>query len=74
MDKVIIKWLDPSINSGWEPIEKYINPQLAPCEAIGFLVKETPEYIVIALAVSDDSVNGVLILPRPCLLSLECIK
>ena len=71
MDKVLVRWLDPAINSGWEPVDKYDKPLLTPCEAVGFLVRETLEYLIVALAISDDMVNGVLILPRPCLLSLD---
>ena len=71
MDRVYLKWIDPAISSGWEPFDKYDKPQFIPCETLGFLVKETPEYLVIAFTISDDCANGVLVLPRPALISLE---
>lgn len=71
MDKVFLKWIDPAISSGWEPISKYDKPEFPICETVGFLLKETDAYLVVAFTHADGDVNGVLVLPRPALISME---
>lgn len=69
--KVTIEWVDATTNSGWEDIKTVLDERPHSIETTGYLLKETDEYLLIALTMSMDKddgrwkVNGWICIPAP---------
>ena len=73
MDKklVLIEWLDAiSHNGSWFSTEDELLP--SKCHSVGWVLKETSEYIHVAAHFSNDGedMGGDICIPRGCIISV----
>jgi len=67
--KVSVKWLDSFGETGWCDIDDEITPHKA--IHIGFLIKETDEYIVLVRGLGEVGPEGRFVIPKGCVLSVQ---
>lgn len=77
---VYVEWVDAAnVGSGWTDRQKAIEEAkgyLEPITLAGFLIDETPEYIVVAVGYNDhaDDVVETMIVPRRAVQHMEIVK
>lgn len=67
---VLITWEDAETDHGWEEHDA-IGGDLPVAYTIGFLVKETKGYYLIASTVTDDSNNGRFKIPKQMVVGIK---
>lgn len=64
MKILFVSWIDAKANIGW--IDKDSEDLgIDQCSSVGFLVKETEEYLSLAAAVSGEQFNAIISIPKP---------
>lgn len=75
MKRVVIHWLDIHTDHGWEAVDKAVNLTPAECQTIGFIVGETPDYIVVSATYSKadeiEETNSRTSIPKGCIVRTE---
>lgn len=67
-----ITWIDAATKSGWHDISEL---GIAECYAIGYLVKDTKEYLSLAVTISDDGgVLGTISIPKAWIKKRKRVK
>lgn len=64
---VLVRWTDAASAAGWEDLELVlVKPFDLTVESVGFLIRDTDEFITLALSYSVDpeQVNGTITIPR----------
>jgi len=79
MQKVIVSWVDISSYDGaWMDLDEAEQFKPIAVETCGWMIKETPEYVVIASTVSfekDNKVTGsVNAIPRGCIVCVNNLE
>ena len=67
---VLITWEDAETDHGWEEHES-IGGDLPIAYTIGFLVKETKGYYLVASTITEDSNNGRFKIPKSMVTSMK---
>ena len=71
---VLIEWLDSKGLERWEYLED-LEPLLpARCLTVGFLLDDKPDYVTIALGISDTQVLGRMTIPKGCISKIKSIE
>lgn len=72
---IIIKWLDSkAAPHEWEYRDDLGTLEPVTCTTLGFIVKETKDYITIAHTISDNQVLGRITIPRGCIKNKTSIR
>jgi len=59
-----VEWIDTSSISGWHDKDIIDNPIDFTCHSVGYLLKETPEYIMLAQSYQPDQFGELLYIPK----------
>ena len=62
---VLVSWVDAARYEGWFSDEETSKMEPKAIHSVGFLIRETPEYVALAASsTEDDHVGDVLTIPR----------
>ena len=76
MQMVLVDWLDAyTQDSGWKPLKKLRKQEPVLVRTLGWLVKDTPEFIIVAAShvPADDDCDGDCTIPRGMIRSIETL-
>ena len=68
-----IKWVDSTSSYGWMRIEDLKDYDLS-VYGVGYLVKETSDYVIFSAQIADECVDAPLAIPRSAIISMEEIS
>lgn len=60
---VYIEWRDAFAGYNWAPVEVAEQTEPSPCNSVGFLIADEEGHITLANSVSEDDVNGFIVIP-----------
>lgn len=71
LDPVVVRWLDAKVPApGWEDIATMGPLEPLHCTTIGFLLSEDDTAIVLAQTVGEMEVQGRIVIPRGCIVTM----
>jgi len=75
MKALLVEWIDSASDHGWEKI-KDSEIEHESCITLGFLVKESEDFIMIAHSIdqANDSANGRIQIPKVAIKSRKVIQ
>ena len=65
------EWLDSQSYHGWQDDSDY---SLAICQSVGFIVKETKEFIALATSTNEEESNATITIPKKCILKSKILS
>lgn len=65
-----VKWLDSNSKHGWV-FKEDIGDFCLEIVGVGYLVKQTPEYIILSGHISEQCVDSPICIPRVAITSME---
>ena len=72
LDPVVVSWLDArTAGPGWEDIATMGPLEPCRCTTAGFLIAEDDATIVLAQTVSEEAVQGRIVIPVGCVVSIK---
>ncbi|HEC32991.1 MAG TPA: hypothetical protein ENI63_01895 [Candidatus Kaiserbacteria bacterium] len=75
MNKILeIKWKDACGDDGWVSLKSVEEQTLVEIKTIGYLVKETKEFITLTMALELDKTGAYLVIPKKMIISKRIIK
>lgn len=69
---VVIIWDDAESSDGWEEAPEELEPKLA--TSVGFLVRQTEKYVLIAQSYDNGHTNGRFQIPKGMIKEIKEIK
>lgn len=73
-DAVLVVWDDAEVSNDWEVQVEGTPLEEALVETLGFLVKETDKYYVVASTLSADHTNARTKIPKGMIKSIQNVK
>ena len=64
-----VQWVDSALDSGWTSVIDAVAKEPIHVRTIGFLIGETPEYIVVASSRHGTDAAGIMRIPKVAILS-----
>jgi len=69
-----ITWTDSSSMDGWTCYETVLSLEPAAIKSVGYVVKETTQFIVVASHLGPDGVDGIMSIPKACITGRRVLK
>lgn len=76
MDLILVTWKDiTGCDGSWMSLDEAKEMYPGPMETVGWLLKETPEYIVVASSrdTEEDTVGSVTAIPKSVIVNIKRI-
>lgn len=70
MKKVHVCWSDPAVGNTWREMSEAAKDAPHPAEAMGYLIEQNDQFLVIAPHRSGSQVNGDITIPRALIVSM----
>lgn len=72
---VMVRWLDAEFSEyGWQDSEefnKWCNESIKPVQTVGWLIRDTEEFIVVLSTMDSDSMSGAVKIPKTWVIRIE---
>lgn len=73
--KVNVEWIDSASNNSWTLFEDVTDEPIV-CESCGWLIKETKEYVTLALTIGEEplQVSNYMTIPKCSIKSIKKVE
>lgn len=74
-EKTWVRWLDAYLLEDWQEADEF-DPEACILETVGFLTKETEEFVYLTrdLGMDDGNCRGTVAIPKVCILTIKSLE